>query len=225
MNRVARHSIWQRLLFWLTGAIGGLLIGLYYLTIRVRNDASASQFITNVPTPGIYPFWHSHQLTAVWHLRRRGSGIIISASRDGEYIARVAQSLGFLPIRGSSSRGGATALMELIRFVESGGEGGITPDGPRGPRYSIGPGVLAMARATGRPVTPFAFGLSRFWELPSWDRFRIPKPFSRAVFMAGEPIHVPPDADEAAMAALGEKLREEMLRLEGAADERATDDY
>ena len=216
-----KDSFLQRLLFLLTGALGGRLIGLYYLSVRIRNDASAERFIRHGPVPGVYPLWHSHQLSAVWHLRRRGSGIVISASRDGEYIARVARSLGFHAIRGSSSRGGATALKEMIRFVEGGGEGGITPDGPRGPRCSISPGVLAVARATGRPIVPFAFGLSRFWELPSWDRFRIPKPFSRGVFMVGEPIHAPPDADEAAMDALAGKLREAMLRLEREADEKA----
>jgi len=218
---VKKDSLFQRLLFWLAGALGGRLIGLYYLTVRIRNDASTERFIHGDRVPGVYPFWHSHQLSAVWHLRKRGAGIVISASRDGEYIARVARSLGFHVIRGSSSRGGVTALMEMIRFVEAGGQGGITPDGPRGPRYSISPGALVIARATGRPVIPFAIGLSRFWELPSWDRFRIPKPFSRGVFMVGEPIHVPPDADEAAMEALADKLREAMLRLEREADEAA----
>lgn len=217
---VKRDSLIQRLLFFLAGALGKALLGAYFLTVRIRKDKSARIFAGAIP-PGPYPFWHSHQLPALWVFRRRGVGVVISASRDGEYVARIAASLGFIPIRGSSSRGGREALAGMIRFIESGGSLGITPDGPRGPRYSIGYGALAAARATGRPVTPFAIGLSRFWELKSWDRFRIPKPFSRAVLMAGKPVPVPADADDAMMRALAERLREEMMQLEREADEAA----
>lgn len=216
-----KDSLLQKLLFVLAGALGGWLIGLYYLTVRIRTDAEVRRMLAGQVPAGIYPFWHSHQLSAVWHFRNRGIGIIISASRDGEYIARIAESLGFHTIRGSSSRGAVEALKEMIRFVKDGGALGITPDGPRGPRYSISPGALAAARATGRPIIPFAIGLSRFWEVRSWDRFRIPKPFSRGFLMLGEPMHVPADADEVALKALAGQLRDSMLRLEREADRRA----
>ena len=172
-------------------------------------------------TGRIYAFWHSHQLSALWHFRRVGAGILISMSKDGEYIARVARSVGFTPLRGSSSRLGAAGLKALIEFARSGRPVAITPDGPRGPRHSIGAGVLALAQKSGYPIVPFAIGLSSFWELPSWDRFRIPKPFSRGYACWGEPLSVPPDADDATIERLAAELRARMIALEEFADRMA----
>ncbi len=149
------------------------------------------------------------------------AGILISASKDGEYIARIARSVGFVPLRGSSSRLGAPGLKALIELARSGRTVAITPDGPRGPRYSIGPGVLAVAQKSGYPIIPFAIGLSSFWELPSWDRFRIPKPFSRGYACWGEPLSVPPDADDATLDQLAAELRRRMIALEEFADRMA----
>jgi len=141
-----------------------------------------------------------------WHCRRTKSAILVSRSRDGEYIARIAAALGYRPVRGSSSRGRPVT---------------ITPDGPRGPRYDIKPGLLALARNSGCDIIPAAMGLSAYWELPSWDRFRIPKPFSRGVHCWGEPLRVPPDADEAALGRLAQELRRRMIALEAHADRKA----
>jgi hypothetical protein len=198
------------------------VIAPYYLTVRIRNapDMSA-RFARNPRPPGVYAFWHSHQLSALWHFRRSGAAILVSASKDGEYIARVARSVGFLPLRGSSSRLGAPGLKALIETARSGRTVAITPDGPRGPRHSIGPGVLALAQKSGYPIIPFAVGLSSFWELPSWDRFRIPKPFSRGYSCWGEPLHVPAGADAAAMEKLAAELRARMIALEEFADRTA----
>lgn len=214
-------SLVQRLLFLVAGLLGRWVIACYYLTVRIRNSPEA-QTILNHPVRGIFAFWHSHQLSSVWHLRRRRAAILISASKDGEYIARVAEALGFRPVRGSSSRRGAVGLRELIRIIREGGIVGITPDGPRGPRYTINPGVLALAQKTGAPIQMYAIGLSAFWELRSWDRFRIPKPFARGVFCFGEALTVPPDADESELARLAAILCARMLDLEKKADELAT---
>jgi len=209
-------------LHWLAGLLAKWVIAPYYLTIRIRNapDMSAA-FARDPRPPGVYAFWHSHQLSAVWHFRRAGAAILISASRDGEYIARVARSVGFVPLRGSSSRLGAPGLKALIEAARSGRPVAITPDGPRGPRHSVSPGVLALAQKSGYPVRPFAIGLSSFWELPSWDRFRIPKPFSRGYACWGEPLHVPAEADNATMEHLAAELRSRMIALEEFADRMA----
>jgi len=215
-------SLGQRFLFALAGLLGRWVVATYSMTVRIVNDAaSLAKFNRNPSPPGVYAFWHSHQLAAVWHFRRVGAGILISASKDGEYIARVARAIGFVPVRGSSSRRGAAGLKGLIELAQSGRCVAITPDGPRGPRYSINPGVLALAQKSGYPIVPFAVGLSNFWELPSWDRFRIPKPFSRGVGTWGRPIHVPADADEDTLQAVAEELRAEMLALEKRADAMA----
>lgn len=116
---------------------------------------------------------------------------MISASRDGELISTIARSMGYTPVRGSSSKGGQEALKGMVRFMKEGKRCAITPDGPRGPRREVKKGVVDLARLTGCPVVPFAFEAQHCWRLRSWDRFIIPKPFSRAVFIYGEPIQVP----------------------------------
>ena len=217
-----RFPLQQRILFALAGTAGRWLIGLYYLTVRIRNTPESRAAIeAGRQHGGVYAFWHAHQLSAVWHLRGTGGHVLISASKDGEYIARVASALGFRPVRGSSSRRGAAGLLELVKLVRDGAPAAITPDGPRGPRYCIHPGVLELARRSGRPIVPFAIGLSRFWELPSWDRFRVPKPFSRGVCIMGEPLEIPGDAGPDEMERLGGVLRARMLALEAKADETA----
>jgi hypothetical protein len=209
-------------LHWVAGAIAKWVLAPYYTTIRIVEGPEVRARMLRHPQPsGIYAFWHSHQLSALWHFRRSGAGILISASKDGEYIARVARSVGFTPLRGSSSRLGAAGLKALIEFARSGRPVAITPDGPRGPRHSIGPGVLAMAQKSSYPIVPFAIGLSSFWELPSWDRFRIPKPFSSGYACWGEPLSVPPDADDATLDRLAAELRARMIELEEFADRMA----
>ena len=103
----------------------------------------------------------------------------------------MARFFGYVPVRGSSSRGGREALNELVGHLKAGKRCAITPDGPRGPRREIKAGVLNLARMTGCPVVPFAFEAEHCWRLKSWDEFIIPKPFSRAVFVYGKPTRVP----------------------------------
>jgi lysophospholipid acyltransferase (LPLAT)-like uncharacterized protein len=122
-------------------------------------------------------------------LRRRGAAYH-SRSRDGELVARWIRRFGLEPVRGSSTRGGGEALRLLTRALRSGHEVVVVPDGPKGPREVLKPGVIALARLTGAPIVPMALGASREWRLRSWDEFRIPKPFARCVMRFGEPIYV-----------------------------------
>ena len=202
--------------------LGTPLIGLLYLTVRIVNGSVVQQSVNRRPRPtGVFVFWHSHQLSALWHYRRTRSAILVSRSRDGEIVARIAASAGYRPVRGSSSRGGSEGLKEIIQIAQSGAPVAVTPDGPRGPRYSIGPGLMLLAQKSGHPITPVAIGLSRFWELPSWDRFRIPKPFAKGFNCWGEPLHVPADADRPALDRLARKLQQRMIALEKHADQCA----
>ncbi len=215
----------QRFLFFLAGLLGKWAVVLYYSTIRIVKDRMSESGLNRHPRPrAIFAFWHSHQLSTLWHYRRTGAAILVSASRDGEYISRVAASLGYLPIRGSSSRRGAVGLKELIRLARQGRTVGITPDGPRGPRHSVSSGVLVLAQKSGCPIIPVAIGFTRFWELPSWDRFRIPKPFSKGYSCWGEPLHVPAEAGAAELEKLAQELRTRLLVLERYADDAATHD-
>ncbi|HET9869160.1 MAG TPA: lysophospholipid acyltransferase family protein, partial [bacterium] len=142
----------------------------------------------DTPEPPLWSLWHETILMSVWYHRRRDVHVMISASRDGELISTVARAFGYVPVRGSSSRGGPEAAAELVEYLKAGKRSAITPDGPRGPRRRLKPGVAKIAALSGRPVVPFAFEAEKCWRLKSWDRFIIPKPFSRAVFVYGEPL-------------------------------------
>ena len=167
----------------------------------------------------IFAHWHGRLMPLTYHHRNRGLVPIISRSGDGEYIARIVQNWGFDPVRGSSSRGGTQALREMLRYARAGKMLVFTPDGPRGPREEVKPGVLIAAQLTGLPIVPASAAATRGWWLGGWDRFLIPKPFARVVLGFGEPIHVPRDADEAALNAIGLRLKDALDTLTRELDE------
>jgi len=136
----------------------------------------------------ILAFWHDQLLLMVKGYRGPGSKILISASKDGELIARVMKYFGQQAVRGSSTRGGRAAFKELLGLAKEEVDLVITPDGPKGPRHELKDGVVQLARLSGRPVVPMAFTCSRGHRFASWDRFLLPYPFGRAVFAFGEPV-------------------------------------
>ena len=163
--------------------------------------------------PVIYACWHGRMLIPSFTHRGKGMGILVSRHRDGEYIARVVDRLGFVPVRGSSTRGGVPGLRGMMRLSERGCDVAFTPDGPRGPRYRVQKGVIYAASRTGLPVVPTAVEANPAWVLGSWDEFTIPKPFARTVIVCGEPIHVPAELDREALEHHRVKLEAEMHRL------------
>lgn len=146
--------------------------------------------------PVIFCLWHGRLLPLTYHHRGGRIATLISRSADGEYIAQVVQGWGYTPVRGSSSRGGGAALKELVRWARKGWSLAITPDGPRGPRQELQPGVITAAQLTGLPIIPLSAGASRAWWPGSWDRFCVPKPFARVRVLYGHPRHVARDAGE-----------------------------
>ena len=158
-------------------------------------------------------------ITLTWHNRlllfpalfpkfaRRRSAAMISASRDGQYLANVVGYFGIRTVRGSTSRKGAEALRESIAMLEDGVNVCITPDGPRGPRYVMSRGPVLLASKTGIPIVPLGINYSRYWELKSWDRFRIPGLFSKVELVIGDPIWIPGGIGE-------EEVEQWRLRLE-----------
>ena len=220
MSAVPRSM--RKIVFFLAGVLGKWVLAVYYATIHIVDDPATKRKLNRTPHPlGIYPFWHAHQLSIAWHCRRTKSAILVSRSADGEYIARIAEALGYYPVRGSSSRGAAAGLKALLHHVTQGHPVAITPDGPRGPRYSIKTGMMWLAQKGGCAITPVAMGLSDYWEIPSWDRFRIPKPCSKGYFCLGDPVIVPEGADEEVVEALRRDLQTQMLALEKYADQMA----
>lgn len=144
----------------------------------------------------IYCFWHDRILAGTYYFRNRGIVVMTSQSEDGEYIARFIQRFGYGAVRGSSSRGGAAALVEMIRLARSGKSMAFTVDGPRGPRYQAKLGPVLLAKKTGDPMMPFILECRKYWQVKSWDRLQIPKPFSRVRLMIDDLIYVPSDAND-----------------------------
>ena len=166
--------------------------------IRVR-DESGIFAAGNAPGRVIWIFWHNRLLVipVVYErfFSKRKSAVLISRSRDGAILAGCIKRFGGEPVRGSTSSGGATVLRELERKMAEGYDVYITPDGPRGPRYSVGPGALWLAEAAAAPILPVHVECSRFWRLGRWDGFIIPKPFAH-IEVTFEPLHWPAKAEE-----------------------------
>lgn len=158
--------------------------------------------------------WHGRMLVPMASHKNRGWTVLVSKSRDGDLIERMLLRFGFRVIRGSTSRGGATALREMLEALKQGGVMIITPDGPRGPMHSMNPGLVWMARETGYSVVPSGFVASRAWRAKSWDRFTLPKPFARLAFVYGPPIAVAHDASNAELEKVSLVIREAMLAAE-----------
>jgi lysophospholipid acyltransferase (LPLAT)-like uncharacterized protein len=162
----------------------------------------------------VMAFWHGRILPATFYFRRRGIVVITSENFDGEWIARIIERFGFGTARGSSSRGGLKAMLQLVRDMEQGKPAGFTLDGPRGPARIAQPGAIWLARATGNPVLPFHLEASSHWTTNSWDRTQIPKPFSTVAMSVGEPLEVPQDANDQELELCRQELERRLQELE-----------
>lgn len=181
-----------------------VLVSLIGATQRWRIE-DPSGLLANTPQqPVIFAFWHNRIFLMPflfkkhWNTRKRDRvAVLVSASKDGEKLVRVLEKFNLICVRGSSSRRGKEALRELKRLVDDGYDIGITPDGPRGPKYQVADGVTSLAQLTGTPIVPVSYLLSWKITLKSWDAFMIPLPFGRATLRLAPPILVPREADSA----------------------------
>lgn len=189
----------------LTAVLIVFLIRAVSLTIRFRMDDRAGYFQGSPPAQKfIFAFWHNRlALCAILYQRYvhkyepgRPVAALVSASRDGGLLVQILKAFKIETVRGSSSRRGAQALVELASRAETGYDLGITPDGPRGPRYEMQEGVIAAAQVTGLPIVPFSYHLNWKIRLPSWDGFQVPLPFARCDIIAAEPLIVPREISE-----------------------------
>lgn len=177
--------------------VGSLLIRLICSTLRYHvEDWDNFQRFPDQQKPVIYSFWHNQIFTATHFWRDRGIVVITSQHFDGEYIARIIERFGYGAARGSSSRGAVRALLELKKHLANGRHVAFTIDGPKGPAGKVKPGPLWLARKTGAPIVPFHIQPKAYWEFNSWDRFRIPKPFSPVLVKIGRPLFVPEKGEE-----------------------------
>lgn len=180
----------------ISGAGGALLNSLLASTRFEVAGAEHYASTWGVGKPVVFVLWHGRLLPCTYYHRQQKLATLISQHRDGEYITRIVERWGFEVVRGSSSRGGAQALRQIVRTLRRGTAMAITPDGPRGPREVMKPGALIAAQMAGVPVIPVAAGTPRAWWFGGWDRFLVPKPFARIRMEYGEPFLIPREATE-----------------------------
>jgi len=189
--------------FWIVGVLGALILRILGATLRFEVSGAEKWRDPHLRgSPVILVLWHAWMLPLI-HLHR-GQGIVILASDhgDGEYISQVAARMGLGTARGSSTRGGEKGLRGLLRSLRDGKTVAITPDGPRGPARKLKDGVLVAAQLSGASLVPISVRASSAWRLSSWDRFVIPKPFSKIVVEYGGPWELARNAGEEEMAHL-----------------------
>lgn len=207
MKRALRGAWLDRML----GLLGPAVVRLHTRTLRVRlqgMEAVEERLCSGRPV--VLAGWHQRFYMGIRPFRRLRPFIMISRSRDGERIARVAGALGWRPVRGSSSRGGARALVAMIRALSDGSVGAHIVDGPRGPARRVKPGLVALARRSGAAIVPVCLAARWRYVAPSWDRFHVPYPFSRVEIRIGPVVEVASSASPEEDAVLLEEI-ERML--------------
>ena len=196
-------------------------IRLLSLTVRYRVNDGSGYFTTCKPGSTIYCIWHNRLALCVPIYRKfagpliqsKGIAALVSASRDGGFLTAILECFSVQPVRGSSSRRGPQALLELTTWAERGYDLAITPDGPRGPRYVVQPGIISMAQLTGLPILPFSYHLNWKIQLKSWDGFQIPLPFARCDLNAAPPVRIPRQARDEEREKIRQQLQETLKAL------------
>jgi lysophospholipid acyltransferase (LPLAT)-like uncharacterized protein len=190
------------------------LFKLMALTFRIReiNTTRMSPY-QGKEKQYIYAFLHSQQLATIYFYRNTKMGSLASLSKDGEIAAAVAEAFGIKMLRGSSSRGGAAALMGLKSLIEKGYDVALTVDGPRGPIGTVNSGVIYLAKLTGREIVTSCFCCTKNLRMRSWDRFLVPLPFTKGYFNFGKPIAVPADLPDDRIPEYKELVRVELERI------------
>jgi lysophospholipid acyltransferase (LPLAT)-like uncharacterized protein len=205
-----------RLARWLI-AFGVCLLRLWERTLRYEVFDRADILGKPVTENYIGSLWHNRLLIFPLVLRRffpnRRGAALISASRDGDLLTDAIRRFGYRVIRGSSSRLGASAILQLTEELASGHDVVITPDGPRGPAYELGPGIVFLAQKSNASVLPMNLEYSRYWRLGSWDRFIIPQPFSKVRILISEPYHVKTTATPEEFEAERVRMQDAMMSL------------
>lgn len=210
---ISKYSFKQRTMIRAGSRLLSAVVGLIGKTLRYETEdwENFEKIHADGKIP-IYVFWHNRIFAGTYFFRKRGIIVMSSKSRDSEYSARLVKYFGYGTVRGSSTRGGVSALVELIRAMREKNAVAFSIDGPRGPKYVAKSGACLLAKKTGNPMMPFVVEAEKYWEVGSWDRLQIPKPFSRVRVIIEEPIYVAPDAD-------GNQLEDKRLELQKKLDE------
>jgi lysophospholipid acyltransferase (LPLAT)-like uncharacterized protein len=209
----SRFTLRQRIILRIIITAGYWFIRLIGPTLRVCVSCEEDAQQTVGQRPLIGSFWHACIIPATYMCRDLGVRVMSSNSYDGEYMGRIIRKFGFVAVKGSSSRNAVRALLGLRRALQDGWTVAFSLDGPRGPRYKVKPGPVALARSSGVPLTMFHMAVDKAWVLNTWDRLIIPKPFSRALMRFGKLIEVPADASDADLERYQQELQNSLDRV------------
>lgn len=210
----------QWLLLNVAPPIAHAYIRLLHATMRIEaRGAEALEAARRESGHYVLCFWHSRFVLMPYCYPGPRIVVLSSHHRDAEALVRILRKFGIEQARGSSTSGGVTGMRQILRKVEEGCDVGLTPDGPRGPRRRVQPGVVAVGRFTGLPIIPVTFSAARARRLRSWDRTLLPKLFSRGVFVYGTPVIVPRDADAHGQERKRLELEAELDRITDLADD------
>jgi lysophospholipid acyltransferase (LPLAT)-like uncharacterized protein len=209
-----RHPWFIRSAAW----IGTRALRAWMRTVRFEQHVLADEVDPNrqdLPGHYIYAMWHEYLLLPIFEYPRPDIAVLISRHSDGQWAAEMCRQLGIPTVRGSTNRGGGEAMLRLLKAANV-GHLALTPDGPRGPRRRVQPGLIYLAGRTGLPIVPVGFGLDRPWRMGSWDRFAVPRPGSRARCVTGPPITVLADRDQ--LEPYRRMVEDSLLKVTGAAE-------
>jgi lysophospholipid acyltransferase (LPLAT)-like uncharacterized protein len=208
-----RFTLRQRIILRIIIAAGYCFIRLIGPTLRVDVSREEGAEKTLDERPLITSFWHACIIPSTYIFRNFGVRVMSSNSYDGEYMGRIIRKFGFVAVKGSSSRNAVRALLGLRRALQEGWTVAFSLDGPRGPRYKVKPGPVALARSAGVPLSMFHIAVEHAWVLNTWDRLIIPKPFSRVLLRFGNLIPVPADATDEDLERYQQQLQDSLDRV------------
>lgn len=230
LSKIINHERLHNFRSLVLGTVAAAIIRALYASIRwerVNLDPNSKLWTDNPQM--IMACWHGRILMWAgnyWHAHSKNStragSVLISRHRDGRMIAAAARWLGIDSVAGSSTRGGGVGMFQLLKRLTRGESVGITPDGPRGPVHTSKIGVVALASRTGIPIYPFTYSAEKYWRLGSWDKMIVPKPFSRAIAIVGEPLVIPKDLKETELETFRAKLDQILRELTERADKHFT---
>jgi lysophospholipid acyltransferase (LPLAT)-like uncharacterized protein len=203
----------------------GLIINLArfiinFISKTLRLDVIGAKEIIEGKKAGknyIFAFWHNEFfIMPYYYIKKVGKypiSVLASKSKDGEYISRLLYKFGFTTARGSTSFGGETALRLLIKEIEKGNDVAVTPDGPRGPRHIVHPGIVTLSSLTGCPIVPVGYRVNRKKILNTWDKFIIPCPFTKGIISAADPVFVPKNISDQEKEDIRKKVENALLSV------------
>ncbi|SJZ47334.1 lysophospholipid acyltransferase family protein [Selenihalanaerobacter shriftii] len=193
------------------------LILVLVINITLRLQVFGNDKLEELKAEGkslIFTFWHGKMLVPIYYFRRKGYYGLASQSRDGEYISRVLQKLGWKVVRGSTSKGSVKSLLKLIKTLRKGNHIAITPDGPRGPRHKTKPGTVYLAKKSNSVIIPVGVALSKRKVINSWDRFHLPYLFAKAVLFFGEAVEIESDINQSEIEKKVAKVDKHLMEAE-----------